>query len=121
MTESFKDDIINQPQEPRAYTADEVRDMLLERLVAVARYWADLPETDRATGRTFTLRDRCEGVLFSVLVTLDGESIGLPGFDLVPTPHPDDKAYHQSQGENWIELGTVISDTLHEHLGRFAK
>lgn len=104
-----------------AYTADEVRDMLLQHLVHIARYWANLPDVDKATGRTHTVQDRCEGVLFSVLSTLDGASMNLPGFDLHAMPHPEDKAFLLAEGERWIEPGTVISDTLHEHLVRFLK
>lgn len=98
---------------PRAYTADEVRDMLLDHIRASARYWAELPDFDKATGRGITVQDRCEGVAFSILSTLDGCSY-LPAFDLAACPHEDDKAYHQSEGENWIEPGTTISDMLHE-------
>jgi hypothetical protein len=56
-----------------------------------------------------------DGVVHSILAMLDGESLGLPAFDLVAKPHPDDKKYHQSRGEGWIEDVTRISDTLHEH------
>lgn len=105
--------------EPRAYTPDELRDHMLEQIVAYSRYWAELPDTDRATGRTKSIADRCEGVAFSILAMLDGDSM-LPGVNLVFQPHEDDKEYHISQGENWIEPGTTVSDTLHEHFHRFS-
>lgn len=98
---------------PRAYTADEVRDMLLQHSVDLARYWATTPGVN-------TVEERCEGVVFSMLVMLDGGTGDLPGFTLTPTPHEDDKAYCISQGENWFEP-VVINDVLHEHLHRFVK
>lgn len=103
-------------EEPRAITEDELCDMLIEKLKSSARYWAAIPDVDKFTGKTLTVLDRCEGVLFSVLTCLDGATMGLPGFDLVATPHEDDKEYHKSNGENWIEPGTKISTSLHEQL-----
>ena len=97
---------------PRPYTAEEVRDMLLEHSVALARYWADQPN--------MTAYQRCEGVVFSMLAMLDGGSAGLPGFVLIPQPHESDKEFHISEGENWFEA-VEISFALHEHLGRFTK
>ena len=43
----------------------------------------------------------------------------MPAFDIVASPHPDDKEYHRSAGEDWIEPGAVINDCmLHELLYR---
>lgn len=101
--------------EPRAVTADELRDRLLDHIRTMAAYWAKLPDVDRATGKPITIRDRCDGVAFSILAALDGSSGALPGFDLIARPHESDKAYCQANRENWIEPNTVISDMLHEH------
>jgi hypothetical protein len=83
---------------PRAYTEAEVIDMLVSHVSEVADYWAttDLkrPEFGITTPEE-DIRHRCRGVAFTVLSTLDGASLGLPGFDLIPTPHPSDKAYHE--------------------------
>lgn len=38
-----------------------------------------------------------------------------PGFDLIPTPHPDDKAYLKASGENWFSRKTRISTALHKY------
>lgn len=106
---------------PRAYTAEEVRDMILQHSVAMARYWASLPDVDRATGRPMTVQSRCEGVVFSMLTMLDGYTMALPGFALKLVPHEEDKAFAIEQGENWFEPGMEIEDALHEHLHRFTK
>lgn len=100
--------------EPRAYTADEIRDQLLEHIRQTAVYWAKLPDVDQATGKPLTVKDRCEGVAFSILAALDGTAMTLPAFDLMVMPHESDKSFHIENGENWIEPGTVISDMLHE-------
>lgn len=104
-------------EKPTAYSADELRDQLLDAIRARTRLWATLPDVDAATGESRTILDRCEGVVFSVLAVLDG-CADLPAFDLVARPHPDDKAFHQAEGERWVEDGTTISDMLHERLHR---
>lgn len=71
----------------------------------IAKYWANLPETDRATGKIYTIEDRCDGVVFSILAQLDGYG-DLPCFDLVAHVHPED--------EDQSMEGVVIADALHE-------
>jgi hypothetical protein len=91
----------------RAYTAEEVREQLLAHIRHLARYWATIPDRQ-------TPLERCEGLAFSILNIFDGTS-SLPAFDIVLSPHPDDKAFHQSEGENWYEPGMMINDCmLHE-------
>lgn len=98
---------------PRAYTPDECRDVLVKGIRTLARYWAELEEVDPATGRRHTVLDRCEGVAFSILSTLDGCGT-TPHINLIMDPHPDDKEYHINLGENYFEPGTVINGSLHE-------
>jgi hypothetical protein len=96
---------------PRAITADELQRDFLEDCRGLVDYWAG-PNVDRAS-----CYERMQGLLHSFLCIIDGVSGEMPAFDLVARPHPDDKAYHQAEGENWIEDGTVINDTmLHELL-----
>lgn len=83
-----------------------LRDEVLGVFRGIAVYWANLPETDIATNRKMTVKDRCDGVVFSILSELDGCG-QLPAFDLVAHVHPDD----EDQG---VE-GVTISDMLHEH------
>lgn len=101
--------------EPRAYTADEVQQMLLDHVRETAKYWAELPDTECATGGKMTIQDRCEGVAFSILSILDGCSMNIPAFDLVLSPHESDKANCMKNGENWFEPGMTIDVMLHEH------
>jgi hypothetical protein len=103
---------------PRAYTSAELRDMFLHEVRTIATYWARLPARDPADGKPMTVEDRCNGVAFSILATLDGSTIGIPGIDLVFQPHEEDKEYHIKNGANWIEPGSVVSTMLHEHFHR---
>lgn len=101
--------------EPCAWTDDEVEDMLLQQIRATAKYWAELPDVDAATGREHDNLSRCEGVAFSILAILDGTGVALPAFILKPDPHPEDKEFHREQGENWFDPDTEIRTMLHEH------
>ena len=92
----------------RAYTDEELRDLLLDQMRFTARYWANLKEDK-------TILERIEGAIFNVLLILDGHSSGLPTFDLVAKTYPEDKQYCINNDENWIENGTTLSFLLHEH------
>ena len=87
-------------------TPEALRDEMLAVFRHLAHYWATLPDHDPFTGRERTIKDRCEGVVFSILVQLDGQG-QLPAFDLVARVHPDD--------EDQSMHGVTISDMLHEH------
>ncbi len=100
--------------EPRAYTEDEVRDMIIEGARQAARYWAALPDVDAIDGRARTIQDRCDGVAFSILTMLDGCGVTLPALTLKLDPHESDKAFLAEEGENWFEPGMEISTSLHE-------
>jgi hypothetical protein len=94
---------------PRAYTAEEARDRFLDYLRTIAHYWAGPMPTER------TVQERLDGLAFSILAAIDGCSPELPALDISLSPHPDDKAYCESGGENWFELGMVINADCHLH------
>ena len=100
---------------PRAYTKEECIDEFLHHLAGIARYWAEDVESK-------TPLERCNGVAFSFLCVLDGVSMGYPALDVALSPHPDDKEFHQSEGENWYEPGMIINDQdmLHERWHKIA-
>lgn len=78
---------------PRAYTVEEIREQLVAHLCELARYWAELPDK--------TDLERVCGAIFSMLVVFDGESGGMPGFQVIPDPHPDDREWHIGLGQNF--------------------
>jgi len=93
--------------EPRALSADELRDRLLDHMRQLAACWSSV--------KCDCVENRIEGFAFSVLSMLDGESVDLPAFDLVARTHAEDKQFHIENGDNWVEDETRISDWLHEN------
>lgn len=93
--------------EPRAKTKEEVREELLAHIRQLAGYWATIP------GKTE--RERCDGLAFSILVIFDGQTMALPAMNLSLSPHPDNKEFNRSEGEDWYEPGMVINDDCHLH------
>lgn len=93
--------------DPRAYTAEEVQEMLLDKFKHLAEYWATVD------GPT-SVKDRCEGLVFSILNVFDGNSADLPAFDIIPSPHESDKEYRIENGKNYFEPVVVNNCQLHE-------
>lgn len=77
----------------REHTQKEIQDMFLEHIRGITSYWANLPNK--------TPEERTNGVAFSILALLDGVSADLPAFEVIPVPHPSDKAFHQEEGTNY--------------------
>ena len=93
----------------RAYTKKEVRKKFLDGIHNIVDFWVN-------ESREETVEGKVNGVAFSILAMIDGSNIDIPAFDVVVRPHPDDKEYHQSEGNNWFEDGMIINDdcSLHE-------
>lgn len=105
--------------ESRALTPAEMRERFLSQIRAVMEYWltTDLsrPELEAELERKGEVRYRLEGLVFSILVIVDGGTGGMPAVNLVAAPHPEDEDFHRSQGTNWWPAGTVLNDCqLHE-------
>lgn len=101
--------------EPHEYTPDEIRDMLLDHIWSLIRYWGNPAENLGDTQK------RLEGLAFSILSSLDGCSLNLPGFALVPMGYEEDKEYHKEEGESWFPtnedlegVNGVVCTMLHE-------
>jgi len=90
------------------YSKEEMRQMFLDHCQSIAFFWSHLEDK--------TPRERCYGVVFSMLNIFDGCSDGFPAaIDLALAPHPEDKEYCTSNGENWVEPGQVINDDVMLH------
>ena len=85
-------------------TKEQVQEEFIRCLKNIAGYWEKLPNK--------TTKERLEGAMFSVLAVLDGEQPSLPGFQVIPNPHPDDKKFHEKEGEDWYPR-IDIAGTLH--------
>ncbi len=101
------------PGPPREYTAEEVREMFIKHIIAMIGYWNG--EGNSNVNPNESSRYKMEGLVHSILVTIDGGCGGIPAFDLVCKPHPDDKEYLKSQEEDWYPENVVINDCqLHD-------
>jgi hypothetical protein len=95
---------------PRQLTDDEVREEFLEHVRVMVRYWAK-------ESRVTDVEEKLSGLAHSILSAIDGSAAAIPGFALVPRPHPDDKEYNRKNGENWYpepHLEHDIAGSLHE-------
>lgn len=73
-------------------TPEEVRHEFLSYARHLVGYWVN-EKTDP--------REIAEGVIFSLLVAIDGCVVGLPAFILAPSPHQDDKEDQIENDEDW--------------------
>lgn len=96
------------PGEARPLTAEEMREKFLATLRGYVAYWSI------ASVHTDTLEGRLNGLAFSFLNMLDGTSVALPAFNLVPQPHPDDAEFLRGEGENWW-VSEPINDEVMLH------
>ena len=80
---------------PRAYTQEEVRSQFLAKVRSLAQYWS----YDVSPSHSF--ERRVSGCCHSILSVIDGSAVDMPGFKLIPNPHPSDKEYHIEIGENY--------------------
>ena len=94
-------------------TKEEARKNFLRHISGIVDHWAG--QSDQ------TDKEKCDGVAFSILVMLDGESM-LPSYTVIPNGNPTDTEYYRGQEENYykeisdkiFELG-IGSDTAMHH------
>ena len=111
---------MSKPRKPRVLTGKEVRAELLAHIAAMAEYWTRVGK-HQLHGGADEAQARADGLAFSILVALDGKSIGLPAFKLIPAPHPSDKQYCIDNGMDWYPSTGDIAGTLHEEYARVSK
>lgn len=97
---------------PRAFSPQEVQQQLLKHFCTLIEYWNS--ENNSNVPPEYSSRQRMEGLVHSILVTLDGGSAVLPAFDIIPLPQPEDKQYYLERGQNWYEE-EPIEPNLHEY------
>jgi len=98
------------PNEPRAFTAEEMRAKFLNHIIAMIGYWNS--EGGSNVAKDMPTRERMEGLVHSILVMIDGGSGGMCAFDISCSPHPSDEEYHKIRQENWVPSGVVINDCM---------
>lgn len=90
----------------KAYSHEECQKMFLDHVRNMVSYWLD-------EKRTPETKEKLNGLAFSILVLLDGGT-SLPGFKVVPTPHPDDKQFQIDEGDDYWPDDVDIAGGLHE-------
>lgn len=112
--EIMKDEDIKMAKEK---TIEEIRQEFLKYVAESCRSWNDVEGKD-------TL-GKLEGLAFSILVAIDGESCAVPGFILAPHPHPEDKEYNQKRCQDWYpenhesNIKADIAGNLHHEFNKF--
>lgn len=103
---------------PRTYTMEEMRAQFLEQVWVYIDYWANQEGHDK--------RGALEGLAFSMLVILDGESAYLPGFMLLPAVGMGDPVYTGPDGNYFPAVMTNdilseldIAGSLHDTFFQF--
>lgn len=92
----------------RELTPDEMKQEFLDYIHALVDYWE---HEDRAP----TIKDKLDGLAFSILNAIDGGSAELPAYALIPLGNPDDIEYCQKQGRNYYPEETEdIAGSLHD-------
>jgi len=93
--------------EPRALKEQECRDAFLQYVRGLIDY------CEKET-RKQSVREKLELLVFAILVSIDGESVEVPGFRFIPNPHHDDREYRRNRGENWWPDDVDIGGCLHD-------
>jgi hypothetical protein len=105
----------NEKSTPRVYTTEEIRHFFLSHV-------EDLVDFFEKESRREGVREKLEGLAFSIMSALDGSSAALPGFIVAPNPHPSDKQYSIDKGMNYYPENSPeviygdIAGCLHEQI-----
>lgn len=98
-------------------TKEEVQYEFITYIKELVNYW-DSVETKSS-------KEKLNGLAFSILTALDGESANLPAFIVAPEPHKDDKTFREKQGKNYYpenqsdSVKCNISGNLHSSFGDY--
>ena len=90
-------------------TCDEVRDEFLSHVRSLCAYWENADER--------TLREKLDGLAFSILSAIDGSAASLPAFILAPCPHEDDKEFLESQGKDHYPENHKVEELIKCDIG----
>ena len=112
--------------EPHKKNVDEIREEFLEAVRNIANEWAHTDRYEECHQPGETLAEYvARGTAFSIMVLLDGGHGFMPSFVVAPSPHPDDKAYHKKEGDNWYPKAPKakydIAGGLHDSLNIHGK
>ena len=102
---------------PRKLTVDEAREKFILTLWHLVDYWDKTPDqvVDGFGGYIKQgQRERLEGLMHSILASIDGNTLSMPGMELRPIVPKTDIDYHKEWGDNWFPPKVDIGGSLHE-------
>lgn len=97
----------------REYTQKEIQEQFIAYIKGCINYW------DRKVDNEYDTRYRLEGLAHSILCLLDGVVMGFPAYDIIPSPHPSDKEFHISEGEDYYRPFELPEGTITVHGGDY--
>ena len=116
------------------YSEEIIREKLLKHLLGLIDYWLTTDVTgpefqDSIKNEGGEQRYRMFGLLHSILTTLDGGSMAVPGFIVAPMPAPEDKQYHKDRCEDYYpdnneaaeQIKGDVGGSLHELMHKVAR
>jgi len=83
--------------ETREYTDKELKEMFVRKLWSTLEYCLN-------DDKMKTPQHKLEVFMHSILATLDGCAIDLPGFIIAPISTEEDKQFYISEGENFYPI-----------------
>jgi hypothetical protein len=105
--------VMSSNPEARQFTTEEIRYKFIEHVQGLVQYWGKQEGSPES---------KLSGLAFSLLVLLDGGTGGFPRFIVAPYPHPTDREFLKSEGENWfpenheLQVQGDIGGGLHDYL-----
>lgn len=93
-------------------STEEVREEFLNHIRCLVNEWASVENK--------STKEKLNGLAFSILAMLDGESADLPSFIVAPLPHEDDKQFSIKHGEDYYpenhnsNINCDIAGILHD-------
>lgn len=86
----------------------------LKHVCGMVHYWSTVQHDN-----VKDTQDRVSGVAFSILAAIDGSSMAVPGYVLIPDPHPEDEAFHKANDEDWYAKASIRGDIAGDLHGQF--
>ena len=108
-------------RKPTEKSKKEVKEDFLNHVSLMVNYWEKVK-----IDKDEDVKERLEGLAFSILVAIDGGAMALPSFILAPDPHEEDKDFHLKMeesyypynGKNAEGIRCNISGSLHDEFVR---
>lgn len=102
------------PKKKLEMTKDEAREKLILHFWMLVEYWEN-------ESRQPNTRDKLEGLLHSILATLDGCSGMMPGFTVAARVPKGDIEFHEERESRYFPPDKDIGGYLHEIMYQVAR